>query len=133
MLGAGGGARGIIHAVLDGRRVARCAFSIAHASAPRQSPRHFGPRVKAYDWRDRVDRSREAGLLVNATSLGMHGTAPLDMALAQLADACVVADIVYVPLETPLLAAARARGLAPSTVSACCCTRPCPASRSGSA
>ena len=38
--------------------------------------------------------------------------AGLDMPLAQLADACVVADLVYVPLETPLLAAARARGLA---------------------
>ena len=42
----------------------------------------------------------------------MHGTAHLDMPLAQLSDGCVVADLVYVPLETPLLAAARARGLA---------------------
>ena len=42
----------------------------------------------------------------------MHGGAGLDMPLAQLTDGCVVADLVYVPLETPLLAAARARGLA---------------------
>ena len=41
--------------------------------------RHFGPRVKPYDWRERADRSRDVGLLVNATSLGMKGADPLDM------------------------------------------------------
>jgi shikimate dehydrogenase len=52
-----------------------------------------------------------AALLVNATSLGMAGQPPLALDLAPLPAASVVADIVYVPLETPLLAAARARGL----------------------
>jgi shikimate dehydrogenase len=74
--------------------------------------RHFGDRVKPHDWGDRVDRSREVCLLVNATSLGMKGAPALDMALAHLGDDCVVYDLVYVPLETQLLAAARARGLA---------------------
>ena len=74
--------------------------------------RQFGLRVKACDWRDRADRSREVGLLINATSLGMHGSDALDMPLAQLPDACIVADLVYVPLLTPLLASASARGLA---------------------
>jgi shikimate dehydrogenase len=74
--------------------------------------RHFGARVKPYDWHDRVDRSRDVGLLINATSLGMHGTEALDMPLQHLPDACIVADLVYVPLLTPLLASARARGLA---------------------
>src|SRR4029453_18876566 len=48
---------------------------------------------------------------VNATSLGMEHAGRLDMPLAQLDAGCVVADLVYVPLVTPLLAAARARGL----------------------
>jgi shikimate dehydrogenase len=52
-----------------------------------------------------------AGLLVNTTSLGMKGQPPLDIELPLLPPDAVVADLVYVPLETPLLAAARARGL----------------------
>ena len=53
-----------------------------------------------------------AGLLVNTTSLGMTGQPPLAIDLAPLPGHAVVADLVYAPLETPLLAAARARGLA---------------------
>ena len=53
-----------------------------------------------------------AGLLVNTTSLGMTGQPPLDIDLEPLPPHAVVADLVYAPLETPLLAAARARGLA---------------------
>jgi shikimate dehydrogenase len=52
-----------------------------------------------------------AGLLVNTTSLGMHGQPPLRIDIARLPADAVVADIVYVPLETELLAAARKRGL----------------------
>jgi shikimate dehydrogenase len=52
-----------------------------------------------------------AALLVNGTSLGMVGEPPLEIDLAPLPPQAVVADLVYVPLETPLLAAARARGL----------------------
>ncbi|KQT35070.1 shikimate dehydrogenase [Sphingomonas sp. Leaf412] len=52
-----------------------------------------------------------AALLVNASSLGMTGQAPLDLDLSPLPDEALVYDIVYAPLETPLLAAARARGL----------------------
>jgi shikimate dehydrogenase len=53
----------------------------------------------------------QADLLVNTTSLGMKGEPPLALALDDLPERAIVADIVYVPLETPLLAAARARGL----------------------
>ena len=52
-----------------------------------------------------------AKLLVNTTSLGMHGQPSLDLDVARLPDGAVVADLVYVPLVTPLLAAAKARGL----------------------
>jgi shikimate dehydrogenase len=110
VLGAGGAARGIIYAFLDaGAREVRI-FNRTRERADAVA-RHFGPRVKPHDWRDRVDHSREVGVLVNATSLGMEHAVPLDMPLAQLEDACIVADLVYVPLVTPLLAAARARGL----------------------
>ncbi len=54
---------------------------------------------------------RDAALLVNGTSLGMKGEPPLEIDLSPLPGHAVVADMVYVPLETPLLAAARARGL----------------------
>jgi shikimate dehydrogenase len=74
--------------------------------------RELGAKVKAHDWSDRADGSREAGLLVNTTSLGMKGMPPMEMDLAVLDSSCIVADIVYVPLVTPLLASARARGLA---------------------
>jgi shikimate dehydrogenase len=73
---------------------------------------HFGARVKAYDWHERGRRCGDVGVLINATSLGMAGGAALEMDLSTLADDCLVADVVYVPLLTPLLAAARARGLA---------------------
>jgi len=49
-------------------------------------------------------------LLVNTTSLGMKGQPPLEIDVRRLPADAVVDDIVYVPLETPLLAAARARG-----------------------
>jgi shikimate dehydrogenase len=49
--------------------------------------------------------------LVNTTSLGMKGQPPLEIDVAVLPPQSVVADLVYVPLDTPLLAAARARGL----------------------
>jgi shikimate dehydrogenase len=111
VLGAGGAARGIVHAFLQAGapEVRLCNRTRERADAV---ARHFGPRVKAFEWSDRVERSREAGVLVNATALGMQHMAALDMPLAQLDAACIVADLVYVPLVTPLLAAARARGLA---------------------
>jgi len=52
-----------------------------------------------------------AGLLVNTTSLGMHGQPALELDIGLLPSQAVVADLVYVPLQTPLLAATRARGL----------------------
>ena len=52
----------------------------------------------------------DAGVIVNATTLGMVGNAPLDLDLAALDGDAIVADIVYVPLRTPLLAEAQARG-----------------------
>jgi shikimate dehydrogenase len=111
VLGAGGGARGVIHGLLQagGREVRLFNRTRDRADAV---ARHFAGGVKAYNWQERADRSRDVGLLINATSLGMQGAPALEMPLAQLDARCIVADLVYVPLETPLLAAARARDLA---------------------
>ena len=49
-------------------------------------------------------------LLVNTTNQGMHGQPGLDVQLDTLPTTALVSDAIYIPLETPLLAAARARG-----------------------
>lgn len=110
VLGAGGAARAIVHALLEDGAVEIRLFNRTRDRAETIA-RHFGPRVKPLDWDRRGEACRDAALLVNTTSLGMRGSGPLDMDVGALAPGCVVADIVYVPLVTPLLAAASARGL----------------------
>src|SRR5690606_32294042 len=70
----------------------------------------FGPRLQAVAWDERAAALGGAGLLVNTTSLGMQGQPPLEIALDDLPATALVSDIVYTPLETDLLARARARG-----------------------
>ncbi|SVC59828.1 uncharacterized protein METZ01_LOCUS312682, partial [marine metagenome] len=72
--------------------------------------REIDGNVLAVDWSDREAALEEVGLLVNTTTLGMQGAAPLLMCLDRLPTDAVVTDIVYVPLETPLLIAAKRRG-----------------------
>jgi shikimate dehydrogenase len=110
VLGAGGAARAIVYALLEAGVSEVRTFNRTRSRADAVAT-YFGARVKALDWSQRGDRSRDAALLVNTTSLGMKGAGALNMEVAGLDNNCVVADIVYVPLETPLLAAARARGL----------------------
>lgn len=110
ILGAGGAARGIIFALLDAGVGAVHIFNRTRARGDNVAA-YFGPKVQAHVWSERVTRSRDADLLVNTTSLGLHGGAALDFDASVLKATCIVSDIVYVPLETPLLAAARARGL----------------------
>jgi shikimate dehydrogenase len=71
----------------------------------------FGANVVPVAWDAIGDLLPRTGLLVNTTSLGMKGQPPLEIDLAPLPPQAVVADLVYVPLDTPLLAAARARDL----------------------
>jgi shikimate dehydrogenase len=70
----------------------------------------FGSVVTAYDWDERHEAISDCVLLINTTSLGMHGQAALEIELSQLPHSAMVSDAIYVPLETPLLAQARARG-----------------------
>jgi shikimate dehydrogenase len=71
----------------------------------------FGNQVHPLRWEEKNGLLADAGLLVNATSLGMSGQPRLDISLSRLPLSAVVADIVYAPIETPLLTAARDRGL----------------------
>jgi shikimate dehydrogenase len=106
LLGAGGAARAIAAALLDAGcpRVTLVNRSRARAEA---LARDLGGAIRVAD----TPPLEDAALLVNTTSLGMQGQPPLVIDLAPLPPTAVVADIVYVPIETPLLAAARARGL----------------------
>jgi shikimate dehydrogenase len=110
ILGAGGAARGIIFALLDAGVGAVHLFNRTRSRADNVAA-YFGAKVRAFDWNECATRSGDADLLVNTTSLGLHGGEALDFDVSVLRDTCIVSDIVYVPLETPLLAAARARGL----------------------
>jgi shikimate dehydrogenase len=109
VLGAGGGARAVVFALLarEVQRVYVINRTLARAEALQKQ---FGARVKPAGWDEITGLLGGAGLLVNTTTLGMIGQPRLDVNLRCPAS-LVVADLVYVPLVTPLLAAARERGL----------------------
>jgi shikimate dehydrogenase len=111
VLGAGGAARSVVWALLE-RGFAPIHLvnrTVARAEALAEK---FGPRVRPASWETLQAWLAEARLLVNTTSLGMAGEPPLVVDLAPLAADALVTDLVYVPLTTPLLTAAEARGLA---------------------
>jgi shikimate dehydrogenase len=109
VVGAGGAARAVLWALADrGAREIRLVnrtFSRAAALAG-----ELGEPIQAHPWENRHAALEGAALLVNTTSQGMVGEPPLDLDLSRLPKAAIVCDIVYIPRETPLLAAARARG-----------------------
>jgi shikimate dehydrogenase len=109
VLGAGGAARAVVLALADqGAREIRLlnrSFDKALALAA-----EFGAPIAALPWEQRHDALADCALLVNTTSLGMHGAAELDLDLSRLPVTALVSDIIYVPLQTPLLLAARERG-----------------------
>jgi shikimate dehydrogenase len=110
VLGAGGAARAVVFGLIE--RGVRCVH-VVNRSPDRAAllRRRFGDRVAPSGWHHRNDLLADAGLLVNTTTLGMAGQPPLEIDLGRLAARAVVADIVYAPLVTPLLAAGQARGL----------------------
>jgi shikimate dehydrogenase len=109
VLGAGGAARAIVVSLLDAGakeiRILNRTRSKADALA-----KELGGIVTSHDWSDRHQALGGCNLLVNTTSLGMHGQEALDIHLDQLPRTALVSDAIYVPLETPLLENARQRG-----------------------
>jgi shikimate dehydrogenase len=110
VLGAGGAARAVVFGLLQ-RGLKRIHVANRTFDRARALRERLGEKVLPAHWEDIPSLLRQVGLLVNTTSLGMKGQPPLDIDLAPLPQNAVVADLVYVPLDTPLLAAARARGL----------------------
>lgn len=109
VIGAGGGSRAVCYGLLrEGVREIRLVNRSLDRA--REVAQALGGGVSAYAWEQRHDALEGAALLVNTTSQGMVGQGVLDLSLDRLATSAVVADIVYVPLLTPLLAAAQARG-----------------------
>jgi len=109
VLGAGGAARAVVAALIDAGAPELRLLNRTQARSEALAA-EWGGRIAAYPWADRGSRLSEAAVLVNTTSLGLEGQAPLDIDLGALPSDALVTDIVYAPLETPLLRAARARG-----------------------
>jgi shikimate dehydrogenase len=109
VLGAGGASRAVVAALADAGtpevRIVNRTRERAEALAA-----SLGGAITVHGWDQRQAALREAGLLVNTTTLGMAGQAPLDLDLGGLPPDALVTDIVYSPLMTPLLEAARVRG-----------------------
>ncbi len=109
MIGAGGGSRAVCYGLAqEGAREIRLVnrtFARAKGIAD-----EFGAPIKAVPWEQRDDALEGAAMVVNTTSQGMVGQPALDISLDKLPTNAIAADIVYIPLETPFLAAARRRG-----------------------
>jgi shikimate dehydrogenase len=108
VLGAGGAGRSAVYALRQrGVEVDLVNRTLARAE---ELARRFAPGVRAHGF-DRLPRLLpDADLLVNCTSLGLAGKAALEVDLAPLKPSAVVYDVIYVPLETAFLTAARRRG-----------------------
>ena len=107
ILGAGGASRGIAIAL---KQFGFSEIHIANRTRARADAMASKFSLTVVDWNRRNDALPTAGLVVNTTSLGMIGHPSLDLETENLKQETVVADIVYAPLETKLLAAARRRG-----------------------
>jgi shikimate dehydrogenase len=113
VLGAGGAARAVVATLAEAgvpelrlvNRTKSSAVNLGIAFTPKD-----GRQIVVDNWEDRAGALKDVTLLVNTTSLGMKGQPPLDLDLSLLPRSAAVYDIVYVPLETGLLAAARSRG-----------------------
>jgi len=109
ILGAGGAARAACAALLE-EGVPEIRLVNRSLERAGQLAADLGGPIVPIDWKGREAALDGAVLLVNSTSLGMTGQPPLEISLDRLSVEALVNDMVYAPLETGLLAAARARG-----------------------
>jgi shikimate dehydrogenase len=109
VIGAGGGARAVVYSLAErgAREIRLCNRTAARAQTLAEE---FGGPIVPLPWEERHAALADAAMLVNTTSQGMVGQPPLDLSLDRLPVSALVTDIVYIPLETPLLATARRRG-----------------------
>ena len=110
VLGAGGSARAVVFGLVE-RGIKRVHLVNRTMERAAVLAEQFGRSVHPVTWDAIAGLLPRAGLLVNTTSLGMHGQPALELDIALLPQHAVVADLVYVPLQTPLLLAAKAHGL----------------------
>jgi shikimate dehydrogenase len=110
VLGAGGSSRAVVFGLIE-RGIKRVHLANRTMERARALADQFGANVHPVSWDAMSDLLPRTGLLVNTTSLGMHDQPALEIDAGLLPSHAVVADLVYVPLKTPLLSAARARGL----------------------
>ncbi|MEO5766549.1 MAG: shikimate dehydrogenase [Casimicrobiaceae bacterium] len=109
VLGAGGASRAVV-ASLAAQGATEIRVTNRTSDKAREIADAIGSVVKVVPWEQREEALDGVAMLANATSLGSSGKPPLDIALDRLPRSAVVGDLIYVPLQTPLLAAARARG-----------------------
>ncbi len=110
VLGAGGSSRAVVFGLME-RGIKRVHLANRTMERARALADQFGSSVQAIGWDAINEVLPRAGLLANTTSLGMRGQPPLELDIGLLPSNAIVADLVYVPLETALLKAARERGL----------------------
>ena len=110
VLGAGGAARAVIYGLLT-RGVPGVVIINRTPSRAEALRERFGERIRVAHWDELNDELGDTALLVNTTTLGMHGQPELAADLSRLPGHAIVADLVYVPLVTPLIKMAKARGL----------------------
>jgi len=109
VLGAGGAARAVCFGLLDAGCPEIRLTNRDQARAERLAA-DLGPSARVVPWANRAEALENTALLVNATSLGMEGQPALDLDITRLPQGAGVTDLVYVPLDTPLLAMARKSG-----------------------
>lgn len=109
LIGAGGGSRAVCYGLMqEGAKEIRLVNrTLARAKAIAEE---FGGPINVFPWEQRNEVLEGAAMVVNATSQGMLGQPALDIRLEKLPATALAADIIYIPLETPFLAAARQRG-----------------------
>lgn len=109
VLGCGGGSRAVVISLLDEGAQEIRLINRTRAKAEELSAANPAV-VKVFDWSERHAALDGAAMLVNTTNQGMYGQPALDIQLDALPTSALVSDLIYIPLETPLLAAARTRG-----------------------
>ena len=109
VLGGGGAARAIVLSLIDAGATSIRLINRTRSKAQALAD-EFGPAMTVCDWSERHDALAGAAMLVNSTDQGMHGKTDLELRLDALPTTALVCDAIYIPLETTLLATARARG-----------------------